>query len=475
MSELVRFGGGGETAITLAAGIAVALAILLILLLPRKYVVVPFLLAILLIPIGEKIVVGGIHLMMFRVMLFFGGFRLLISLMIPSSNGAKFRMNSIDWAVILWCISSVITFTVLWGEWQALINRIGFVYNTIGGYFIFRFLLHDEEDVDRVTRLFAVICAIVAVCMTVEYLTGRNAFSYFGGVATFSRARDGNIRAQGPFEHPLLAGTFGATLLPLFVGLWWQERKYKGTAILGVISATIMAILCWSSTPLLAYAAGIGALFFWPFRKKLRPLRWGAALSLIALHLVMKAPVWALIARADVVGGSSGYHRYELVNMFIRNFGEWWLLGTKNSGAWGWDMFDTSNQYVETGVTGGLLTLIIFIAIIVYCFKGLGVARANEEAKGNSAAERRLWVLGAALFSTAVAFVGISYFDQTVFLWYCLLAMIAALTFSADAARHAATESDRSFHFAAMGPSNRPALTNARTENRFLRHFPPRV
>lgn len=475
MGELSRFGGGGETAVTPAGGIAVALAILLILLLPRKYVTIPFLLAIFLIPMGELIVLGGVHLMMFRVVIFFGGLRILISRLVSPPNGAKIRMNRLDWAVILWCISSVITFTVLWGEWQAFVNRIGFVYNTIGGYFILRFLLHDEEDVDRVTRLFAVLCAIVAVCMTVEHLTGHNVFSFFGGVATFSAARGGNVRAQGPFAHPILAGTFGATLFPLFLGLWWQERKYKGTAILGMISATIMAIMCWSSTPLLAVAAGIGALCFWPFRKKMRMIRWGAALGIIALHLVMKAPVWALIARVDIVGGSSGDHRYELVNKFIRNFGEWWLLGTKNSGAWGWDMFDTSNQYVDVGVTGGLLTFVIFIAIIVYCFKGLGIVRANAEVAGNSADERRSWTLGSTFFSTSVAFIGISYFDQTMFLWYGLLAMIATLAFSSNAARHAATEPDRSFHFAAMAASNRPAQTNVKLQGRILRHTPPGV
>ena len=31
----------------------------------------------------------------------------------------------------------------------------------------------------------------------------------------------------------------------------------------------------------------------------------------------MKAPVWALIERIDIVQGSSSYHRYELVNEFI--------------------------------------------------------------------------------------------------------------------------------------------------------------
>jgi hypothetical protein len=475
LSSYARFGGAGETNVSLAVGIAVALAILLILLLPRKYVSIPFLLTIFLIPAGEQIVLGGMHLMMFRVAIFFGGIRVLFSRLVFRSNGEKIRMNRLDWAVLLWCISSALTFTALWGEWGAFVNRMGFVYNTIGGYFILRFLLQDEEDGDRVTRFLAVFCAFVAACMTYEHFTGQNIFSFFGGVATLSGARDGNIRAQGPFAHPILAGTFGATLLPLFFGLWWQERKYKASAILGMVSAIIMASMCWSSTPLLGCVAGIGALCFWPFRRTMRIIRWGAALGILALHLVMKAPVWALIGRVGPLDSSSGYHRYFLVDQFIRRFWEWWLVGTRNSGSWGYDMWDTSNQYVDVGVTGGLLTFVVFITIIVYCFKELGIVRAHAEAMGNSAAERRSWALGSTLFATSIAFIGISYFDQTMFLWYCLLAMIATLHLAANVAPDGATEQERSDRFSDVGASHLPAQANVKLQGRFIRHTPPGV
>jgi hypothetical protein len=39
-----------------------------------------------------------------------------------------------------------------------------------------------------------------------------------------------------------------------------------------------------------------------------------------------------------------------------------------------------------------------------------------------------LWILGAALFSHIVGYFGISYFDQTRFAWFLLLAMITAAT-----------------------------------------------
>ena len=51
----------------------------------------------------------------------------------------------------------------------------------------------------------------------------------------------------------------------------------------------------------------------------------------------MKAPVWALIARVDLTGSSSSYQRYQLVDMTIRHFGAWWLIGTPDYVNWGSD------------------------------------------------------------------------------------------------------------------------------------------
>ena len=36
-----------------------------------------------------------------------------------------------------------------------------------------------------------------------------------------------------------------------------------------------------------------------------------------------------------------------LVDQCIRHLGDWWLLGVKNFDKWGFDMWDTSNQYVD--------------------------------------------------------------------------------------------------------------------------------
>jgi hypothetical protein len=108
----------------------------------------------------------------------------------------------------------------------------------------------------------------------------------------------------------------------------------------------------------------------------------------------------------------------------MTHFGDWWLLGVKDYDTWGFDMWDLSNQYVAYALTGGLVTLAFFIAVISRSFGKLG--RARKHVAGDRKQEWFLWCLCAALLSHVVAYFGIGYFDQIQFAWYALLAMICA-------------------------------------------------
>jgi hypothetical protein len=160
----------------------------------------------------------------------------------------------------------------------------------------------------------------------------------------------------------------------------------------------------------------------------MRFLRWGGVCCVVGLHLVMKAPVWALIQRLDFVGDSSGYHREMLIDGFVRHFSEWWLLGTRSTASWAYQSFDTANNFVNTGVTGGLATLALLIAILVTAFKLVGRARKVAARAANPTAEKRFWLLGIAIFAHAVAFMGVAYTDQFVVSWYSTLAIVSIAT-----------------------------------------------
>jgi hypothetical protein len=170
--------------------------------------------------------------------------------------------------------------------------------------------------------------------------------------------------------------------------------------------------------------AAVFGLLFWKYRRNLRLLRWSVVVILVGLQIVMKAPVWALLARIDLTGASTGYQRYLLVDQFLRRFGEWWLLGTRTVDDWGFDMWDTINSFVAAGTSGGLLNFVLFVALFVVGFNSIG--RRLRMASSDPLLCRELWAMGVLLFSYSVAFFGIAYFDQSQFVWYANLAMIAA-------------------------------------------------
>jgi len=420
---ITKFGGGGDTLLSGLGLALLALGAVLILVLPRKYTVVPLLVVGLLLPGGEVLVIGAFHFQILRILLIFAWVRVLFG---HRSSDAPFRMNPIDKSFLYYALSAAVIYCLLWRQSEALVNRFGFLYSALGVYFFCRWAMEDQRDVVRMIKTFAFVCLLFAVAMAIEQHTGHNLFSTFGGVPEMTGVREGKLRSQASFENSISAGIFGATLLPAFIALWWQKGSAKLFAIVGIVSSTVMTLTSSSATPISAYGAGIVGLCFWPMRDQMKWVRRGLVAMMMGLHLVMKAPVWGLIGRVTIVGGNSGYHREVLVDGFIRHFFDWCLIGVRSSAGWGFFTFDQANEYVYVGANGGLLTFVFFIAILTYCLKGLGYARRALE--GNALDQKFMWGLGSALFAHMVGFMGLSYFDQTLTQLIVLFATISAAT-----------------------------------------------
>lgn len=424
----IRFGGGSASSILHPlVALALLITIALIFILPRKYVFVPLLLTAFLTPFGQVVVLGGIHFTVYRILVLFGLARLART-KIPGEGRLPGGFTSIDTAFTLCALFTFLTFSLQWMEAQAIIKGMGNLLDSLGGYFVLRFFIRDKEDVRRAIKTFALIALVAGVCMANEQLTHRNIFGLLGGVPVEVVMRDGKPRSSGPFEVYITAGVFGACALPLFVSLWF-DAKAKLMAAVGMFGATLMMLTSNSSTPLLAYMGAIVGLCFWPIRRGMRAFRWGLVLLLTALHLAMKAPVWALISRVDLTGSSSGYQRFLLIDNCIRHFSDWWLIGAKNYDTWGLYMWDLSDQYVASAVTGGLVTIVAFILVISRSFGRLGTAR--KLVQGDRKQEWFIWCFCAALVAHVVAYFGIGYFDQMQVGWYALLAMIAVAVLEA--------------------------------------------
>jgi len=97
-----------------------------------------------------------------------------------------------------------------------------------------------------------------------------NVFGYLGGESLHSAIREGRIRSQAFFGHSIIAGCYGATLLPLCVWLWSEGRISKLYTLVGMAVSVIMILTSASSTPIMAMGGTILAFGFWPLRRKMR-------------------------------------------------------------------------------------------------------------------------------------------------------------------------------------------------------------
>jgi len=434
--NLVYGGGATETVLHPLVAVWMLIAILLILTLPRHMVIVVFLVVFFTIPLAQVILVGGLHFPVVRILILAGLARRAMDGRKSSEEKFPGGFNSLDQVVVLWTVSTLVVLSLQWMELRPFIKFVGDFVDSLGGYLVMRFLIPNGEAVRRTIKVLGVVCLIQGVCMLSEQFTHHNAFGFLIPGGDSITIRDGHVRASGMLGS-IQGGAFGGVLVPIFVWLW-SERRSRMAAVVGLVGCMTMAFASYASTSWLACGAGLLGLAFWPLRNQMRIVRWAIVATLLGLHLVMHGPVWSLIEHIDVTGGSSSYHRYMLVDNCIRHFGDWWLLGYKHYGDWGFDMWDTCNQFVAVAVTGGLVSLILYIAIFSRSLGMMGKAR--KQLSGNRKQQWFLWCLGSTLFAVIVSSFGINYALQLQMLLFPLLACVSVATFEARQAMFSRTE-----------------------------------
>ena len=409
-----------------------AVAATLAALLPRRMAMMPILAAACFLPIGQSLQIAGLHFYLFRLVLFASLMRVLIR-----GEVRSIRWCLIDTLVFCWMTAYLGIGNLSHPGLASFIRAAGDIFDWLVGYIVARSLLRDRNDLLLQIRFLAIMIVPLAAAMIVERATGRNAFAVLGGVAEISDLRDGKVRAQGPFQHSILAGTFGATLLPLMIGL--IRMRNRGFRWRGVVGSFCAASIVWASAasgPLLTAGASIAVLCLWGLRHSLRLVRVGLLLMVLMLQAGMNRPVWWIFDTAGNFTGGSGWHRSYIIDAAIRHWDEWWLIGTPRTVHWGGypappadpNNIDITNEYIRQAVHGGFLTLCLFLAILWMCFKQLGAAFRAKRGSIDPETEWLAWCTGGALFAHCISFFSITYFDQTIFYFFWLIAAIAAGT-----------------------------------------------
>ena len=271
------------------------LLVVLTMVVPRKYLLVPFIITACFVPANQRVIIFTLDFTPLRILIVAGVLRLWLQGEIKIINWNRF-----DKLVLLWVVVGAIIYVIRWSDLRALIYKCGFLFDVFGLYWIFRQTIQKWTDIHFVFKVFAICALVMLPFVAFEWATGQNPFAVLGRVGT--AVREGRYRCQASFPHSIMLGLFWATLFPVFVGLT-KTGQSKRLYWAAVAACVFIVFFTTSSTPIATLAATTCFLPLFPYRRFGRQIALALCGLTAALHVVMKAPVWQLIGRIRIISG----------------------------------------------------------------------------------------------------------------------------------------------------------------------------
>lgn len=395
--------------------ITVLLAVVLFLI-PRQYFIIPFIVCACFIPADQRLIVMDLDFTPLRILVVIGVLRLLLK-----GETIPLRWNVLDKLILAWAVLGACVFIIQWMDAKMLVFKCGILFDVIGMYWLFRQSLECWDDVALVFKVLAICCILLAPFVAFERTTGKNLFDVFGKAET--QMRENEYRCQATFSHSIILGSFFATLVPCFIAL----RKTLGWRYISWCAAGVSVLAVFasaSSTPLFVLAFMLMLMLSFHFRRFGKYALIGAFVMAMGLHIIMEAPVWHLISRVSAVAGSTGWHRYVLIDNAVSHFQEWALIGCKTTEHWGYGMIDVTNQYIVEGIRGGVATLVLMLAALYLMLRTAWRFSLQEM---SSDRQWLGWGVCVMFIGHCVTFLGVFYVGQMRMFLYLTFAVVSAI------------------------------------------------
>lgn len=345
------------------------------------------------------------------------------------------RMNTIDRMLLIFY--GYLTIVFLIRSDVAQVFQIGVLVDAILCYFTFRGLVGNLSDIKWFLKTYLLLLVPYAGLILIESFARTNVFVSMGGIDYSWWMRGGRPRCTGSFRHASLLGTLGASFIPLYIALGCT-RAQRTIAVLGTGFGLAIIWASNSGGPANCAVTAIAGWMLWGLRMHMKFFRWMLVVVILAMAMMMQAPIWYLMAKASSLSGGDGWHRSYLLDIAYQHLDKWWLAGMALRDTWDWFPYgieatggaDITNQFLSYGITSGLGAMFLFIALLVCSFKRLGRAMAavRQRTEVSNGAEHMLWGSGVVLALHIMNWLGITYFDQTYLLWFMQLAIVSNLT-----------------------------------------------
>lgn len=354
-------------------------------------------------------------------------------------KGAPFRF--FDFWVFAGSIWMVLSFIIYYDVSTGLVRGGALALDILAPYVIARICITNKTDLRRL--LIWMLPGIVAagLVMMVESVSHRLFLrpamaEIFGALPLYrdgavigtyqsaSEIRIGLQRSPGPFSHPILAGLFMASMLPLFA-----TSGLRGWPLWIGIAAGFFAIFSVSSAAFLALMLTLGLLAYDWLQRRVEVLNWRyftiGGLSLIAaIQIFANSGLFGIIGRFTLNPQTAGYRQ------LIWEYG--WRsvanhpvigIGYTDYERSAWMLPTVDNHWLLLAIRHGILTPLCFGIFCVWC-----IWRLAQLSLRLSETDRRLYVgMAIALFVLASMAFTVDMFGSMRFWFYGLLGIAASL------------------------------------------------
>ena len=359
---------------------------------------------------------------------------LLLRCVMNAQLRRKFVWSGLD----KWVTASMAVYTVMYIAThpfaEAVENRGGYLMDAWFVYLAARMCIPDRAALATVIKIIAIILVPLALLGVIEAVTHwysyRNLHQYcpWRSDVPLAQIRWGFSRAHGPFSHSIMFGACFVMFLPLIWWLRYQRDIWGRLAYLLAAMAIIGTFSCMSSSPWGMLTVVVLSLALGKYSYRLKGILMLLVVLCVLAEIGSNRRFYHVVLNYCNFGKGDWYQRARLIDVAIERFDEWWLVGYGAAGpGWAEDLnakgTDMNNEFLLKGVQNGMLGVIALVGTFVLAFQGL--VRAFKETTDKEL-RSLYWAMGCALTGIIVIWQGVSFFGQSVALFYILLGMIGS-------------------------------------------------
>ena len=381
---------------------------------PQRHVLLSLILAVCFIPFDQRIIILNLDFTPARLLVVLTILRIFVR-----SEQRKIRWNLFDGMIFMWAMCGTAVYLIQWADFKAFVYRSGILFDIIGIYWICRQNIRSWDEVASISKILAMCALVSAILVFVERTTEHNPFVLLGKVTT--GVQRGRYRCHGSFQHPITLGLFWANLVPIFIGYAITNRSKISYWWAATAACVLIVIATGSSTPAITLLCVLLFLPLFYLRRYGKQIVLSFIAVILFLSIIMNKPIWHLVSRVRFIPGSTGWHRYLLINAAIEHFDEWALLGTRGTSHWGHGLRDITNNYIRQGVDGGLITLLLFVIVLVMAIR---ICSKYSLLSAHRTEQWLSWAFCTSVLGHCISCLGVSYFGKIPALLYLTFAVV---------------------------------------------------